>query len=138
MSMADFVETDIVLTLDSGCCDHIVDMADIPGYACVLAPSPGSKRNQKIVVGNGGRVKNQGQVDLRMSTKGDTASSDLHSVFQVAEITRPLMSVSLITDLGLHCIFDDKKAEVMNDKGEILCAFERKGGLRRADETQST
>ena len=39
MSMEDFVETDLLLTLDSGCCDHDVDMADAPGYIC-LRPSP--------------------------------------------------------------------------------------------------
>ena len=44
MSMEDFVETDMLLTLGSGCCDHIVDMADAPGYACVLHPSAGSLR----------------------------------------------------------------------------------------------
>ena len=38
-----FVETDIVLTLDSGCCNHIVDLADAQGYAGVLRQSPGSK-----------------------------------------------------------------------------------------------
>ena len=69
MSLEDFVETDILLTLDSGCCDHIVDMADAPGYAAVLHPSPGSQRNQKFVVGNGDRVANQGQVKLRMKAK---------------------------------------------------------------------
>ena len=114
MTMADFVETDIVLTLDSGCCDHIVDTADISGYACVFAPSPGSKINQKFVVGNGGRVKNQGHVDLRMSTKGDESPSNLHSAFQVAEITRPLMSVSKICDQGLVCIFELDNARVIN------------------------
>ena len=36
MSMEEFVETDIFLTLDSGCCNHIVDMADAPGYASIL------------------------------------------------------------------------------------------------------
>ena len=53
MSLEDFVELDILLTLDSGCCDHIVDVADAPGYAAVLHPSPGSQRNQKFVVSNG-------------------------------------------------------------------------------------
>ena len=56
-------------------------------------------------------------------------TNKIQSVFQIAEITRPLMSVSRITDLGLRCIFHEKKAEVVNDKGEILCTFERKGDL---------
>jgi len=71
MAMEDFVETDILLTLDSGCCDHIVDMADAPGYACVLHLSPGSQRGQKFVVGSGDRVSNKGQIKLRMKSKDD-------------------------------------------------------------------
>ena len=31
MALEDFVETDIILSLDSCCYDHIVDMADAPG-----------------------------------------------------------------------------------------------------------
>ena len=49
MSLEDLVETDILLTLDSGCYDHIVDWADAPGYAAVLHPLPVSQRNQKFV-----------------------------------------------------------------------------------------
>ena len=59
-ALEDFVETDISLTLDSGCCDHIVDMADAPGYAAVLHGSLGSQRNRQFVVGNGERVANWG------------------------------------------------------------------------------
>ena len=53
MALDDCVEMDILLTLVSGCCDHIVDMADAPGYAAVLHPSPGSQRNEQFVVGSG-------------------------------------------------------------------------------------
>ena len=53
-AIGDFVETDIVLTLDSGCVDLLVDMPDMPGYSCRLEESPGSKRGQKFIVGNGG------------------------------------------------------------------------------------
>ena len=97
MSLEDIVETDIFLTLDSGCCDHIVDMADAPGYAAVLHPSPGSQRNQQFVVGSGERVANRGQIKLRMKAK-DEHGLVMSSVFQVVEITRPLMSVSRICD----------------------------------------
>ena len=46
MSMEDCGDADILLTLDSGCRDHIVDMAYAPGYACVLHPSAGSQRGR--------------------------------------------------------------------------------------------
>ena len=85
MSMEGFVESDILLTLDIGCCDHIVDMADAPGYACVLPPSPGFQRGQKFVVGSGGRVQNKGQIKCRMKSK-DESGFFMSSVSKVAEI----------------------------------------------------
>ena len=60
MALEDFVETDILLTLDSGCCDYFVDTAHAPWYDAVLHPSPGSQRNQQFVVGSGERVANKG------------------------------------------------------------------------------
>ena len=86
MSMEVFVETDILLTLDSGCCDHIVDMDDAPSYAFVLHPSAGSQRGQKFVVGSGKRVNNKGQIKLRMKSKDENGLL-MKSVFQAAEIT---------------------------------------------------
>ena len=53
----------------------------------------------------------------------------MRSVFQVAEITRPLMSVSKICDQGLLAVFDMHKAVIKNAKGETVCEFARQGGL---------
>ena len=131
LAIADFVETDIVITLDSGCVDHLADMADMPGYACALEPSPGSKRGQAFIVGNGSKVKNKGQVRLQMKTTDGKAQS-LNSIFQVAEITRPLMSVSRICDQGLECLFTKEGAKILTQKGEVVAAFEREGGLYTA------
>ena len=128
MNVDDFVETDIVLTLDSGCCDHICDLGDVPGYAQSVEPSPGSSRGQRFIVGNGDRVKNQGQVKLRM--KGKNAEGLLmNSVFQIAEITRPLMSVSRICDQDLRCVFEKTHATIETPDGKTVARFERDGGL---------
>ena len=128
MSMEDFVETDILLTLDSGCCEHIVDMADAPGYACVFHPSPGSQRGHKFVVGSGERVNNKGQIKLRMKSKDENGLL-MNSVFQVAEITRPLMSVSRICDQDMVCVFGKDRARVLGVDGKIVARFDRDGGL---------
>ena len=66
----DFVETEIMITLDSGCCEHVMDIADALGYQDHLAPSPGSRNRQHFVVGNGQRIPNEGQVELNMETLG--------------------------------------------------------------------
>ena len=62
-------------------------------------------------VGNGDRVANQGQLKLRMKSKDDDGVL-VSSVFQVSEITRPLMSVSRICDQAMICIFEKTHARV--------------------------
>ena len=59
--------------------------------------------------------------------------NSIKSIFQVAEITRPLMSVSRVCELGHKCVFDDSKAEVIAKNGTVLCTFKRKGGLYVAE-----
>ena len=61
----------------------------------------------------------------------DDANQPLRSIFQIAKVTRPLMSVGKICDNGMEILFDEKRA-VVRDKsdGSELCVFERKpGGL---------
>jgi hypothetical protein len=128
LSMEDWIETDILLTLDSGCCDHICDISDAPGYANFLEPSPGSQRGQRFVVGNGDRVKNQGQIRLRMKSQ-DASGSLMNGIFQVAEITRPLMSVSKLCDQDMTCIFEKSHARIVGPDGTTVARFDRDGGL---------
>ena len=128
MAMEDFVETDILLTLDHGCCDHICDIADAPGYAAVLSPSPGSHRGQRFIVGSGERVPNKGQVRLRMKSKDDDGFL-MSSIFQNAEITGPLMSVSRISDQNMICIFEKDHARINDQSRKIVGRCEQDGGL---------
>lgn len=126
----EWVETEIEICLDSGCCDHVLDLIDAPGYAAFLGESAGSKRGQKYVVGNGQRVKNEGEVVLNMTSDVGGDARLLQSCFQVASVTRPLMSVSRVCDQGLRCIFDDERAIVTDKKtGKEIAVFERRGGL---------
>ncbi len=87
------------------------------------------------MVGNGDRVKNQGQVKLRMKSEGDEGLLT-SSVFQIAEVTRPLMSVSRICDQDMVCIFEKDHARVVDPKGNVVARFEREGGLH--DEAAET
>ena len=120
-----WVDTDIELTLDSGCCEHVLDISDAPGYGAFITESTGSKRGQRFIVGNGERVPNDGEVRLNMQC----GAVPLQSVFQVAGVTRPLMSVGRVCDQGMKCLFDDKVALVLNKDNQEVCRFERRGGL---------
>ena len=81
-------------------------------------------------MGNGAEVPNEGQVTLNLLAEGSKGGDNMiKSVFQIAEITRPLMSVSKICELGLKCVFDEHQPQVVSKNGKVLCTFERKGGL---------
>ena len=120
-------DVDIEMTLDSGCCNHVLDVEDAPGYT--VQESPGSRRGQNFIVGNGDRIPNEGQVRLNMESKNGEASIGVESVFQVAEVSRPLMSVSKICKNGFKCVFDENEARVVDTDGKTQCVFKRKGGL---------
>jgi hypothetical protein len=119
------MDKEIELTLDSGCCEHVIDLSDAEGYAAYLVQSPGSKRGQNFIVGNGEKVPNDGQLVLNLEQDG----LSMQSTFQVAGITRPLMSVGRVCDQGLRCHFCDKEALVLDRNDKVVCRFERRGGL---------
>ena len=49
--------------------------------------------------------------------------------FQVAKVSRPLMSMSRVCDQGLQVLTDAECAKVMDASGRVLARFERRGGL---------
>ena len=122
-------DVDIELILDSGCCEHVMDAEHAPGYP--VLPSPGSLRGQNFFVGNGEPLPNEGQVNLRFGARDEAGEmQDLTSVFQVAEVTSPLMSVSSICDKGFTCVFDSRcgrggvEADAPSPDAEVTAAAE--------------
>ena len=75
-------------------------------------------------MGDGGTIPNMGQSKLNLSDGG----RDIESVFQIAAVTRPLMSVGKICDEGHTVTFDAVMAVVRSQDGEELCRFKRKDG----------
>ena len=127
LQVGEWIDIDLEVLLDSGACEHAMDSEDAPGYS--VSDSPGSRRGQGFVVGNGARVPNEGQVQLKVEMgSADGIVRDLASTFQVAEINQPLMSISKICDAGLTCVFNGAGAGVMHATGVAICRFERKGG----------
>ena len=55
--------------------------------------SAGSKRNQNLKVGNGHRCPNKGEMHFNLEAHVGAQQYPFMSVFQIACITRPLMSV---------------------------------------------
>ena len=74
-------------------------------------------------MGDGGTIPNLGQSKLNLSDEG--LGRDIESVFQIAAVTRPLMSVGKICDEGHSITFNAVHAIVHGADGSELCKFER-------------
>ena len=77
-------------------------------------------------MGDGGTIPNLGQSKLHLSDFG--VGRDIESVFQVAAVTRPLMSVGRICDEGHSATFNAIMAVVNDKDGCEICRFERNNG----------
>ena len=121
-------DVDVEVTLDSGCCKHVLPAESIPGYD--IEDSPGSRRGANFIIGNGELVPNEGQAHLNLAAEmGNLSQQLVRSTFQVADLTRPLMSVSQICSQGHKCVFDGEQAMVVAQDGETICKFRKQGGL---------
>ena len=77
-------------------------------------------------MGDGGTIPNLGQSQLNL-TDAQT-DRDLESIFQIAAVTRPLMSVGKICDEGHTVTFSDVMAVVHSKDGAELARFQRNNG----------
>ena len=118
---ASWVEFEVAL--DSGCTDHVCSDLDAPGYA--LEESAASRCGGGFTIGDGGILPNQGQKKLHLESD---AKLSIDSIFQIARVARPLMSVGRICDLGNHIAFTDSTATVVAPDGTQVCQFVRKDG----------
>ena len=115
--------------MDSGAVVHLRSLEECPGYA--LQESPGTKAGQKFLMGDGGTINNLGQKTLNLSDV--SADRDLTSIFQIAVVTRPLMSLGQIRDEGHNMTFDAVQAVVREIGGAEICRCHRTpGGLYAA------
>ena len=96
----------------------------------MLAESPGSSRGACVVVGNGGRLPNMRQKGLILGPPSEAGNGmvELKSCFQIARVTRRLMSVGKMCDGGITIVFTDKTATIEAPDGNTACVFTRKPG----------
>ena len=81
----------------------------------------------------GGKINNHGEALLGLVATDTTGQG--HAVkadFQIAGVTRPRWSVSLVLDSGLQVTFAVKSVSIPNQHGVKVCHFERKHGLHIA------
>ena len=74
-------------------------------------------------------MKNQGQIRLHLRADNGKKGRDIMTTFQMAQVTRPLMSVSKVCDSGLWVKIDKDMATIMDANNKEVCRFLRRGGL---------
>ena len=122
----DWVDVEFEVALDSGSIVHVCRDSDAPGY--ILEESNGSRRGQNFLVGNGAKMPNMGEKRLNLEIEQGDAMGRIASVFQIAHVTRPLMSVGRVCDEGHSVTFNATTAEVRNKDGKVVGTFRRKDG----------
>ena len=65
-----------------------------------------------------------GQKSLNLNNDG----TEMKAIFQIAGVTRPLMSVGRICDEGHNVMFDSVMAVVRTKEGEEICRCQRNNG----------
>ena len=70
---------------------------------------------------------NAGQANLSLQTDGELRNG-ISSTFQIAKVSRPLMSVGRLCDVGMQVNFGKDKARVVAPDGAEVCTFERSSG----------
>ena len=121
----EFIEVEA--TLDTGATVHAVDRVDIPKHE--VKSSAGSRAGRLFQAAGGSFLEDEGEAELLMFAPGH--DTELAVNFAVAKVTRPLLSVPMMTDSGDIDVLCRKThayvLEVATQK--VLATFVRKGGL---------
>ena len=121
-----FTHTEV---FDSGCDVHIADETDFPGYE--ITPTEDSKSGRCFRVADGKVIPNKGEAIPQFQVDG--GNGQMHSVsstFQVAKVSQPFRSVSVICDAGFDVLFTETEARVRDPQGGLVtCTYPRSGGL---------
>ena len=90
----------------------------------MIEASPGSKAGQGVIVGNGVRVPSDGQSLLNLQASGKSGNS-VSTMFQVAAVSRPLMSVGRLCNNGMDILFKKDRADLLAPDGNVILSVGR-------------
>ena len=117
---------EVETTLDTGASTHAAARVDFPGYA--VEESPGSRAGQLFGCAGGKSLRNEGQMTVEMISPVEGTAMKLRT--QVTKVTRPLLSVTKITEEGkLRVVCGQVKAVIIDLQGKTLATFPKKHGL---------
>ena len=116
------------MILGSGAADHVLSRSEVPGYE--IEPSAGSRANRHYTDASGHPIVNEGEAKLAVKLPaGKDVMNDATTTFQVADVTRPLLSVGNICEKGNDVLCRDKAAYVLDKQRNVVAQFEKRNGL---------
>ena len=113
-------------TLDTGATTHAADRVDFRGYE--VKESPGSRAGQQFGCAGGKALANEGQMTINMVSPLEGTPTRMCT--QVTKVTRPLLSVTKITEEGkLRVVCGQVKAVIIDLQNRTLATFHKEHGL---------
>lgn len=109
---------------DSGAAAPVAPPSMAPGVP--IRESEGSREGRNFTTATGAPIKNLGEQELHIVTDNGL---DTTVLFQLADVSRPLMSVSAICDKGNRVIFGKSGGVIQNIATGQEIPFERQGGI---------
>ena len=110
---------------DSGACETVMPKTLCPNIR--LRESAGSKAGTKYEVASGKSVPNLGERHCEVFCEGAAGSMMMH--FQVADIHRPLLSLSRAADQGFRSHLDKNGGWLEDTKSGEVIPIQRRGNL---------
>jgi hypothetical protein len=109
--------------IDSGAEESVAPPGLFPG---TVRPSAMSRAGGKYRAANGARIPNLGQQRVPfMNDAGDKCGT----VFQVAEVERPLLSASQLAASGNSVVIDRSSGKIVSDKSGKTMRLVKHGGV---------
>ena len=96
--------TEIEITVDSGACVTVMPRTLCEGIS--ILKNRLSREGVEYEVANGAHIPNLGERRCEMMTIGSNVAKRI--VFQVADVHKPLLSISGCADMGFDCHLNDK------------------------------
>ena len=110
--------------MDSGAVAPVEPPSMLPNVKVV--PSPGSIRGQNYTSASKHKLKNLGQQRIKACTEeGD----ETEVLFQIADVSKPLVSVSSICERGNRVLFGKSGGVVINLRTGKQIPFYKKNGI---------
>ena len=96
------------ITVDSGAAHSVANPKHLPGVP--VKPSEGSKKGLKYQGPGSELIPNLGQMTMALMTKSGMVG---RTIWQAADVRKPLMAVSAINDKGNMVVFDQEASAIL-------------------------